>query len=160
MSTVTEHLHEKHVPHATFSHARTFTAKQEARALGVDADDVAKTVVLVTSTGPAICVVAASRMLVVPRIRSLLKDHTIRLASEREIKETFPSFELGALPPLGSLVGVPVYVDREIAAHDSIVFESGTQTESVRMLLEDVLAEPGAKVLPLTQPSFDQDWME
>jgi prolyl-tRNA editing enzyme YbaK/EbsC (Cys-tRNA(Pro) deacylase) len=36
------------------------------------------------------------------------------------------------LPPLGSLLGVPLVVDPEVLDHEVVVFAAGTETESVR----------------------------
>ncbi|HEU4899838.1 MAG TPA: YbaK/EbsC family protein [Actinomycetota bacterium] len=56
--------------------------------------------------------VPASRRLELRRVRELLEDPGVRLASEAELAADFPGYGLGALPPLGSLLGVPLVVSR------------------------------------------------
>jgi Ala-tRNA(Pro) deacylase len=61
-----------------------------------------------------------------------LGDNHARLANEEELGRDFPDYQLGALPPLGALVGANVYVDPEVLGRDTVVFAAGTQTESVK----------------------------
>ena len=44
----------------------------------------------------------------------------------------FPEFDLGAVPPLGSLLGIPTFVDPDVMAHEAVVF-AGSQRESVKI---------------------------
>ena len=57
----------------------------------------------------------------------------MRLATETEIARLFPDCELGAMPPLGNLRGLPVYVDASLASQDIIAFNAGTHRDSVHM---------------------------
>jgi hypothetical protein len=43
----------------------------------------------------------------------------------------------GAAPPFGNLYGLPVYVDRTLAADDVIVCQTGTHTDTVRLRFAD-----------------------
>ena len=72
-------------------------------------------------------------------LRSLRHWDKGRLAAESGVSRNMISaYELGALPPLGSLVQAPVYVDPEVMAHDTVVFAAGSQTESVKIRPEDL----------------------
>jgi Ala-tRNA(Pro) deacylase len=75
---------------------------------------------------------------------SELIGHPARLASEGEFASLFPDCELGAMPPLGELYGLPVYMDESLIADKEIVFNAGTHRDAVRMQLEDFmrLAKP------------------
>jgi Ala-tRNA(Pro) deacylase len=84
----------------------------------------------------------------------------VRMATEEEIEKDFPNYELGAVPPLGSLVGAPTYVDPEVMGHDTLVFAAGTQTESIRVRSEDLFRNESVTVAPLTRPRVaDEDLM-
>lgn len=162
MSTVTQYLADRHIDFLAFDHPRTYTSIAEARELGMDADEVAKTIVLDTKAGHVLAVIAASRRLDLPLTRVAVGDPDARLADEREIARDFPDYELGAIPPIGSLLTLPTYVDEQLATHASVVFASGRQTESVKIHVADLIEDPNVKVVPLVrrQQSFDQDWME
>lgn len=69
---------------------------------------------------------------------------SLRLASEQEFKSRFPDCEPGAMPPVGSLYNLPVYVDESLAADQAIVFNAGTHHDAIRMRYDDFvrLAKP------------------
>jgi len=137
------------VPHELIPHPRTETAVDEARALGVPADEVAKTVVLVTSSGYVRAVLPASERLDLHKARRLLRDDTARLATETELALAYPTFELGAVPPFAGPVGDCVVVDKQLAFSDSVVFEAGSHSESVRLKTTDLLVVAEAEIADL-----------
>lgn len=162
MSTVTEYLADREVEFLAFDHDRTETAAEEARALGVAPGQVAKSIVLHTGAGYAIAVIPASRRLDLKGATEATGAADSRLATEKEIAAAFPAYELGAIPPLAALLGVDVYVDSELAGHESVVFASGRQSESVKMHLADLLKDDRVTVVPLCESlrTYDEDWME
>jgi Ala-tRNA(Pro) deacylase len=133
MSLVTEYLDERGVAFEVVPHRRAFTSLQEARELGVAADEVLKTVAVRTRASYVLAVVPASRRLELRLVRESLDDPDARLATEAELVADFPGYELGALPPLGSLLGVPMLVDPEVLSHQTVLFAAGTETESIRV---------------------------
>jgi len=63
MSVVTEHLEERGIAFELIPHRQAYTSTEEARALGVDAGEVLKTLAVRTSSGYALVVIPASRRL-------------------------------------------------------------------------------------------------
>ena len=150
MSLVREHLETRGVPFEAMSHARTDTALEEAGALGVARDAVLKTIVLKTGSGHALAVVPATRRLDMEAARRATGDRHMRLATEQELAEHFPGFELGAFPPLGVLLGLPLFVDPEVMDHERLAFAAGSQTESVLVATTDLFAGEHPTVVALT----------
>ena len=134
-------------------HEQTYTSIDEARALGISADEVLKTVVLGTASGHALAVIPGSRRLDIRAVEKAISDKHVRLAAEQEIESDFPDYELGAMPPLGSLHGAPTYVDPEVIGHETVVFAAGTQTESVKVRTEDLFRDEPVTIVPLTRLS-------
>jgi prolyl-tRNA editing enzyme YbaK/EbsC (Cys-tRNA(Pro) deacylase)/nitrite reductase/ring-hydroxylating ferredoxin subunit len=155
MSRVGEHLTQRGVAFEAIAHARTDTSLDEARALGVDADAVLKTVVLKTAAGHALAVVPATRRLDMKLARAATADSHVRLATEAELRQDFADYELAAVPPLGALVGVPLFVDPEVMDHDKVVFAAGSQTESVVVGTTDLFAGEDPSVVPLSSHEDD-----
>ena len=151
MSLVTDYLTERGVAFEVVPHRRTFTSLQEAREVGVAADEVLKTVALWTGGMYVLGVVPASRRLDLRLVCQALEDPATRLATETELQADFPGYELGALPPLGSLLGVPLLVDPEVLTHEVVVFAAGTETESVRVAAAGLFRDEPIAVLPLTR---------
>ncbi|MFA5891568.1 MAG: YbaK/EbsC family protein [Actinomycetota bacterium] len=151
MSAVTEYLRHHGVVFEELPHAPVFTATDEARAVGVSADDVVKTLVLDVRGGHALALIPGSRKLDMRLVREATGDRRAHLATEEEVERDFPGYELGALPPLGTLLRAPVLVDAEILAHPQVVFAAGSQRESVRVRTDDLIREERATVVQLTR---------
>jgi Ala-tRNA(Pro) deacylase len=151
MSVVTEHLEQRRSAFELLPHRQAYTSTDEARALGIDAGDVLKTLAVRTGPGYALMVIPASRRLDLHLARDALGDSHARLASEEELGRDFASYQLGALPPLGALVGASVYVDPEVLGHDTVAFAAGSQTESVKMRTQELFGSQRVTTVPLVE---------
>jgi Ala-tRNA(Pro) deacylase len=156
--TVIDHLTSRGVTFEAIPHEKAYTSIEEARALGIAADEVVKTIVLDTAAGHALVAVPGYRRLDMKLVEQAVGDHHARLASEEELARDFPDYELGSLPPIGSLLGAPLYVDPEVMAHETVVFAAGRQTESVKVRTEDLFREEPVTIVALTrQPEEPED---
>jgi prolyl-tRNA editing enzyme YbaK/EbsC (Cys-tRNA(Pro) deacylase) len=135
---VAEYLKMRGIPFEVVRHPRTFTSVEEARTIGVDVDEVLKTLVFDYDGRHAVVVVPASRRVDPRLVRGALGDHHAHLATEGELTHDFSGYELGAVPPLGSLVGARTLVDPEVFLHDTVAFAAGSQTESITCDVEDL----------------------
>jgi len=151
MSVVTEHLQQQGSAFEVLAHRQAYTCADEARALGIDAGEVVKTVAVRVGGGYALMVIPASRRLDLRLVRDAVGDNHARLATEDELRRDFAGYELGALPPLGALVSTRVCVDPEVLEYDTVAFAAGTQTESVKMRTQDLFG--GAQVPPCRSPN-------
>jgi Ala-tRNA(Pro) deacylase len=158
MSVVTEHLEQRGCVFEVLPHRQAYTSVDEARALGIEVDEVLKTLAVRTGSGYALMVVPASRRLDLHLAREALGDSRARLASEEELGRDFPDYELGALPPLGALLDAQVYVDSEVLGHNTVTFAAGSQTESVKMQTQELFGTGGfATVSLVKQPERGSD---
>ena len=132
-------------------HGRAPAGMQEAIALGLAPGNVLKAVVLESHGSPALAVVPADRRLDMRLIRSALGDPHARLASEAEIEHDLPGCELGAVPALGSVFHVPVYVDPDVLGHPVVAFAGGTQTESVKGPTDELFLGEFVTVAPIAE---------
>jgi Ala-tRNA(Pro) deacylase len=98
-----------------------------------------------------LAVVPASRRLDLRLVRESLDDPDVRLASEAELAADFPGYELGALPPLGSLLGVRLLVDPEVLGHETVLFAAGTETESIRVRAGELFRDEPLTLRQLTR---------
>ncbi len=151
MSVVTEHLEQLGCAFELVSHRQALTSVDEALALGIDAGEVLKTLAVRTGSGYALLVIPASRRLDLRLARQGLGDKHVRLATEDELGRDFAGYELGALPPLGVLLGAEVYVDPEVLQHETVAFAAGIQTESVTMRAAELFGGEQATTVPLVK---------
>ena len=161
MTQVTEHLQTRGVPFELIAHQQADTSIDEARALGIEASEVLKTVAVRAGGGYALMAIPATCRLDMHLVQEAVRDRHVRLATEQELRRDFPGFELGALPPLGALLGAPLFVDREVLHHETVVFAAGSQAESVQIKTADLLQHEQVTPLPLIQHADenDKDWL-
>jgi prolyl-tRNA editing enzyme YbaK/EbsC (Cys-tRNA(Pro) deacylase) len=157
MSRVVEHLQSLGSTFEVIPHEQAYTSLGEAQALGIAADEVVKTVAVHTAGGYALMAVPGYRKLDMRLVHEAVGDNHARLATEEELAQDMPDYELGALPPLGSLLGAHVYVDPEVMSHETVVFAAGKQTESVKMRTEDLFRNEPVTVLPVTRHPEESD---
>ena len=148
MGDVTSFLEETGVDFDLLEHEHTERAADEATALGVAAEEVAKTLVLVGPSGNVRAVLPASERIDLGKVADLLEagHKEVQLATEDEMKRDYPDFDLGAVPPFGGREGDRVIVDSRLAARDSVVLEAGSHERSVRLKTADLVRLTQAEV--------------
>jgi len=147
MVDVTSVLEEAGIDFDVLEHARTERAADEATALGIGAEEVAKTLVLVASSGNVRAVLAASERIDLHKVADVLGvgGKKVHLASEDDLARDYPDCELGAVPPFGGRED-QVIVDERLAGRDSVVLEAGTHEQSVRLKAADLVRLTRAQV--------------
>ena len=147
MADVTGFLEEAGVDFDVLEHARTERAADEAAALGIGPEEVAKTLVLVASSGNVRAVLAASERVDLHKVADVLGvgGKKVHLASEDDLARDYPDCELGAVPPFGGRDD-QVIVDERLAGRDSVVLEAGSHQRSVRLKAADLVRLTGAQV--------------
>ena len=136
---VKKYLDDQGLAYEVVSHQETFSTCEEAKAVGVIASHVAKTLVIKTRAGDVLAVLPASERVDIHKLRDIVDDNHARLATEDEMKTEFTDFDLGAVPPLGELFEAPVLLDGQLENADEIIFAAGTHSDSVKLSGEDFL---------------------
>lgn len=137
LNKLKELLDQNKVEYTHTVHPTAYTAREVASAERVPAREVAKTVVFLSENGYALAVLPADSLVDLEQLRQDLGLTRLRLATEAELGELFPQCELGAMPPLGSLFDLPVYVDTRMTSQDMIAFNAGTHRDVVHMHFRD-----------------------
>jgi Ala-tRNA(Pro) deacylase len=154
MADVTGLLEQAGVDFDVLDHDRTERATEEAAALGIEPESVAKTLVLVAPSGNVRAVLAASDRVDLHKVAGVLGvgGKKVRLASEDDLAQSYPGFELGAVPPFGGGED-QVIVDERLAAQDSIALEAGSHDRSVRLKTADLVRLTDAQVADISRRS-------
>ena len=147
MVDVTAFLEQAGVDFDVLAHARTERAADEAAALGVEPEQVAKTLILLAASANVRGVLAASERIDLHKVAAVLGvgGKEVQLASEDDLARDYPDFELGAVPPFGGRED-QVIVDERLAGRDSVVVEAGTHARSVRLKAADLVRLTKAQV--------------
>ncbi len=147
-------LDEANVDYDLLAHAHTESAADEADALGLSPDEVAKTLVVTTPDGYVRAVVPASCRIDLHKLREARGSggrHSVHLATEDRLREDYSDFELGAVPPVGGTRKDPVVVDSRIAERDSVVIEAGSHEQSIRLKASDLVRAANAQVADICE---------
>jgi Ala-tRNA(Pro) deacylase len=140
IDAVTAFLDTEGVNHEVVEHRPTFSAAAEARASGAEPREAAKTLALRDHEAYRMAVIPATHRLDLARVRELLSCSShLRLATEAELEQDFPMFDVGAMPPLGPMMPMPEIIDVHLLYHDRIVCGGGDHKHSLRMDPRDLL---------------------
>jgi prolyl-tRNA editing enzyme YbaK/EbsC (Cys-tRNA(Pro) deacylase) len=125
-------------------------AADEAAALGIDAEEVAKTLILIAGSGNVRAVLPASERIDLNKVAGVLGvgAKEVHLATEDDLARDYADFELGAVPPFGGRED-QVLVDDRLAGRDSVVVEAGSHDRSVRLKTADLVRLSGAQVVDI-----------
>lgn len=141
-------LDAANILYAVIPHRPTFTAADEAKALGVSASAVAKTVVLTTPEGFVRAVLPASERLDLRKVRELLASREVELATEQQLAGAYADFDLGAVPPFGGGIDA-VLLDTRLGRSESMLVEAGVHDVSIRVKTDDLVAHTKARIADL-----------
>lgn len=148
LERATSYLGENDVAYKVFDHAPRFTASAEALACGVAPYRATKSVVLRDATDRyLLAVIPATERLDLGKVRRLLPSaRNLRLASESELASAFPEFELGAVPPFGSMLGTLEVVDERLLEGGRVLCNGGDHRHSLLVDPVELISLAGARV--------------
>lgn len=138
--TFKDYLDRQHVHYDVLPHPEAFRAVAVAQTLQTTEKEMAKVVIVKVQERFVMTVLPASWNVDLHRLRTVFATNQVRLATEDEITGLFPDCELGAMPPFGTLYGLPVYVDHSLTEDEEIVFQAGTHSDAIRMRYMDFAA--------------------
>jgi Ala-tRNA(Pro) deacylase len=131
LAAVTEFLEREGVAYEVVEHEPTHSAAAEARAAGMPPAQVAKTVVLRDEEAVRLAVIPASERLDMHKIKKLLGSRGVRLVTEQEMAEKFDEFEVGAVPPFGSMFDALELVDERLLRQDRVLCSGGDHEHAI-----------------------------
>ncbi len=130
-------LDAQHIEYQSYRHSPAYTAQGLAQAQHVSGRKVAKVVMVKADDNLLMAVVPASHRVDLERLGAILGTDRIRLATEEEFKDIFPDCELGAMPPLGNIYHMDVWVDEKLKTQPYISFNAGTHADAIQMTFAD-----------------------
>ena len=132
-----EFLDTHGVRYISIRHSPAYTAQEVAASAHIPGKELAKTTIVDIDGVLAMAVLSANDMLDFNRLREITGASTVVLATEAEFRARFPDCEIGAMPPLGNLYAMDVYVDEALAADGLIAFNAGPHEELVQLASAD-----------------------
>jgi Ala-tRNA(Pro) deacylase len=100
---------------------------------GVDPRTFAKVIVVALGGRHVLVVLDATDQLDLHKASRALEVANVRLITEPELAALAPGFEVGAMPAVGALFGLPTYADYAVRDDPEISFNGGNHRTSVRV---------------------------
>src|SRR5882762_3065880 len=132
-----EFLNANRVKYVSMIHSQAYTAQEVAESAHISGKAMAKTVIVELDGQMAMAVLPADRKIVLQDLREVTGSEEVKFASEEEFKQRFPDCETGAMPPVGNLYGMDVYLAESLMHNDEIAFNAGSHTEVMKMAYKD-----------------------
>jgi Ala-tRNA(Pro) deacylase len=147
-----EYLRAHGVSFDVIEHNRSESARAEAKAVHMPAEQTAKTVVLHTPSGYRFAVIPASDRLDLHKAAAALdiSRHELRFATEADIAADFPAYEVGAIPPIGPDTPAEL-IDLRLLDYQRVVCPAGDHEHSLVVDPLDIVRITGAPTLDLRQ---------
>jgi Ala-tRNA(Pro) deacylase len=152
-------LEEQAVSYRLVEHQAAGLSAEVSRVRGTNLHQDAKALVLEVSGGPApyvLAVAPADYKVHTKRLRKLERWRDAKLA-ERETVRWLTGCDIGEVPPFGSLLGMPTYVDERLFDNDEVAFNAGEFTTSIIMPAADYRRICGATVLLFARKPEEED---
>ena len=120
-------------------HAPVYTSQEAASVRGTSLASGAKALVCKADGRFLMFVMPADRRLASKHLRRQEGIRKLRLVGPDELLE-LTGLEPGAVPPFGSLFGLPTWCDSELTQQSVINFNAGDHSISIKMTVEAYLA--------------------
>ena len=138
-------LREAGVQFTMLEHAPARTSEEAARVRGTPLEEGAKALVMRAGDRDVHLVLPAHLRVDNAALRAILGTRTLRFATPEELL-ALTGCAPGAVPPLGHLFGLPVYLDEELTRRDRVVFNAGSNAISITMQSADLVRVSAATV--------------
>jgi Ala-tRNA(Pro) deacylase len=88
-------------------------------------------------------VLPAPALVDLDRVKAMLHANEVRRAREAEFANIFADCDVGAMPPLGHLYKVPIYLDRSLVDQPYLVFQAGSHRTTMKIAMSDYVRLAG-----------------
>ena len=146
-------LDTNNIRYVVITHSRAFTADAVAALTHISGNEIAKTVMVKLDGKMTMAVVPASRHVDLNALRKASGAQTVVIVPEPQFADIFPDCEVGAMPPFGTLYGIPVYVDDRLSRDVEIAFNAGSHLELIRMQFADFKRMEHPTIAPIATRS-------
>lgn len=135
-SAITTLLDQHKIRYNVLHHTPTPTSADSAAARGEPLRIGAKALVLKTDDQFCLFVLPADKKLDTKKIKAIVSCKSLRFATTEELiaQTTLPP---GAIPPFGSLLKLPMYVDQMLFEEEFMAFNAGSLEISIKMKTAD-----------------------
>ncbi len=137
LQKIIEALEREKMAYEVIEHKPVFTSKEAAEVRGTELRQGCKALILKTNEGYVQAVVPGDREIDLKKIQRITLFKQLQMASAEEVKRV-SGCDIGAVPPFGNLMGLKVYFDKRVTENESIAFNAGSHSKSIKMRAKDL----------------------
>ena len=132
-------LHSRGVTFTFKEHPPVKTSQEAADIRGTPLHEGAKALVFAADAAIVLAVVPAHKRVGTRAFKRAFGVKNLRMVNPDELRE-LTGLPVGAVPPFGSVLDLPTYVDRGLLANERISFNAGSREASIVMACRDYIA--------------------
>ena len=136
LEQIVELLDLKKVKYKLIEHKEVLTSEEAAKERGTKLSQGAKALIMKADKKPLMIVLPADRKLDFKKLKSEVKIKDLEMANPEEVKK-ISGVSIGAVPPFGNLLDIPLYVDTHLGEEKEIAFNAGSHSKSIIMQYSD-----------------------
>jgi aspartyl-tRNA synthetase len=129
-------LKSNKISYEDYEHRAVSTSEEAASIRNTPLHAGAKALVMVGDGKPLMTVIPADLKVDIKRIKMQEHIRDLRMATPEEV-ENFTGTKIGAVPPLGNLFNMPVFMEEHLRDNEYIYFNAGLHTKSIKMKQSD-----------------------
>ena len=141
-----ELLASKGINFEKLEHAVVTTSSEASGARGSKLSQGAKAIIVKANDQFYHLIISAAVQLDNNKLRKVLGTRRVRFATTEELFEITGCLP-GAVPPFGNLFGLPVFMDNALMEEDTVYFNCGSHTISLRMRRSDLVEATNAQIV-------------
>jgi len=131
-------LNKAGVRYELLEHEPVRTAQEASKIRGTNIKEGVKAIIFSADQKPVLIAVSGNRRIDPKAFKKTYRVKDLRLLTPHEVIE-LTGLEVGAIPPLGKVMRLPTYLDVAVLENDTVVFNAGSHTRSVKMKSEDLV---------------------
>lgn len=130
---------ENKVEYQLYEHPPVYTSEEAAKVRGMELRTGCKSMVMKTKEEKFIIAnIAADRKIDIKKLEKIVGTKELKFATKEEVL-TKTKCESGSVHPFGRLFGLETYLDRSVLDNESVNFNIGMLTKSVRIRKDDLV---------------------
>ena len=141
-----ELLTSKGINFEKLEHAVVTTSSEASGARGSKLSQGAKAIIVKANDQFYHLIISAAVQLDNNKLRKVLGTHRVRFATTKELFE-LTGCSPGAVPPFGNLFGLPVFMDNALMEEETVYFNCGSHTISLKMKRSDLAEATDAQIV-------------
>jgi Cys-tRNA(Pro) deacylase len=131
-----EYLRQHDADFVVMTHEPVRTSDEAAQVRGTPLEQGAKALVFRADDHPVLLVLPANLRIDTRAFKKAFGVKNLAMISADDLRD-LTGMEVGAVPPFGSLMGLPTYVDERLLELPRISFNAGSRTTSVILAVSD-----------------------